>query len=295
MSMYVKAQLPCYFLLLTLWLFSSVLEFEFQEGLFSMDLICTSFCLYPPYCKEQQDYASLSSTMFPLSLPHQKFTYRTAVACFSRDNSSLTQACSFWVDSWASVSCLTIHNKGLLRAVTACLWPVLHELFSRTAINYFVHQIFPTCPHTYKVDLIHPKYKLPYVIMIWMETATNGLSGQGCSTLRQLSLRMIPIQYHYSLECHLYNGKEVHLPMPYGGRLSPRIVPVYSLLQIEESSLNSHYSQHGPHSSTHFLVLSDPVAPMCCITFPGVTGTNILFIHVIEHQREIKEKNCTQL
>lgn len=29
---------------------------------------------------------------------------------------------------------------------------------------------------------------------------------------------------------------------------------------------------------------------MCCMTFPGVTGTNILFIHVIEHQREIKEK-----
>lgn len=29
---------------------------------------------------------------------------------------------------------------------------------------------------------------------------------------------------------------------------------------------------------------------MCCMTFPGVTGTTILSIHVIEHQREIKEK-----
>lgn len=205
MSMCVKAQLPCYFLL-TLWLFSSVPGFESQEGLFSMDLICTSFCLYPPYCKEQQDCASLSSIISPLSLPHQKFTYRTAVACFSRNNSSLTQAYSFWVDSWASVSCLTIRNKGLLRAATPCLWPVLHELFSSTAINYFVHQIFPTFFSYIQGGLLSSKIQ---ATLCDYDMSGDSYQWTLCPRLlhpQTAQLRMPPIQYHYSVECHLYNA-----------------------------------------------------------------------------------------
>lgn len=142
----------------------------------------------------------------PLSLPHQKFTYRTAVACFSRNNSSLTQAYSFWVDSWASESCLTIRNKGLLRAATPCLWPVLHELFSSTAINYFVHQIFPTFFSYIQGGLLSSKIQ---ATLCDYDMSGDSYQWTLCPRLlhpRTAQLRMPPIQYHYSVECHLYNA-----------------------------------------------------------------------------------------